>query len=121
MPPPPSVPLRSSPAARPSPVKEEEAEERLQQEEPLFLPSSQLTQQEVEIVKYETGNMTEQELAEILRFDDDELEEFAIPGHKDEDTEMEDVSEIAATQSDHSSGKVNLTFSAVLHFCSNAW
>ena len=107
MPPPISVPLRSSPVVPPSPVKQEEGEE-LRQEEPLFLPSSQLTQQEVEIVKNETGNMTEEELVEILRFDDDELEEFAAPDHKDGDTEMEDVSEIAATQSDHSSGKVRL-------------
>lgn len=52
--------------------------------------------------------MTEQELAEILQFDDDELEEFAVYDNKNEDAEMEDVSEIAATQSDHSSGKVSL-------------
>ena len=89
-------------------MKQEEEEPR--QEEPLFLPSSQLTQQDVEIVKHETANMTEQELAEILQFDDDELEEFAVPDRKGEDTEMEDVSEIAATQSDHSSGKVNPIF-----------
>jgi hypothetical protein len=110
MPPPPSMPLRSSPAVPFSPVKQEEEEEGSRQEEPLFLPSSQLTQQEVEIVKHETANMTEEELAEILRFDDDELEEFAVSDDKNEDTEMEDVSEIAATQSDHSSGKVSLTF-----------
>ena len=99
-------------------MKQEEEEEGLQQEEPLFLPSSQLTQQEVEIVKQEIGNMTEQELAEILRFDEDELEEFVISGHKNEDAEMEDISEIAATQSDHSSGKVSLVF-AVLRCCLN--
>lgn len=81
-----------------------------QQEEPLFLPSSQLTQQDVETVKNETANITEEELAEILQFDDDELEEFAAPNHKNEDAEMEDVSEIAATQSDHSSGKVSFRF-----------
>ena len=74
-----------------------EEEEEPRQEEPLFLPSSQLTQEELEIVKHETANMTEEQLAEILRFDDDELEEFALPGHKNEDAEMEDVSEIAAT------------------------
>lgn len=99
MPPPPSVPLRSSPAVPASPVKQEGEEDGPLQEEPLFLPSSQLTQQEVEIVK--------QELAEILRFDDDDLEEFAASDHKNEDTDMEDVSEIAATQSDHSSGKAS--------------
>jgi len=104
MPPPPSVPLRSSPTVPHSPVKQE-GEDGLQQEEPLFLPSSQLTQQEVEIVKHETANMTEQDLAEILQFDDDELEEFAVADDKNEDAEMEDVSEIAATQSDHSSGR----------------
>lgn len=54
--------------------------------------------------------MTEAELAKILQFDDDELEEFAIPDHNNEDAEMEDVSEIAATQSDHSGGKVSLVF-----------
>ena len=91
-------------------MKQEEEQEVPQQDEPLFLPSSQLTQQEVELVKHETANMTEQELAEILRFDDDELEEFAVSEHKNEDTEMEDVSEIAATQSDHSSGKVSLIY-----------
>jgi len=105
MPPPPSVPLHSSPAVPHSPVKQEEMEEGLRQEEPLFLPSSQLTEQEVELVKHETANITEQELAEILRFDDDDLEDFAFSDHKNEDTEMEDISEIAATQSDHSSGK----------------
>lgn len=99
------MPLRSSPAISPSPVKQEEGEEGLQQEEPLFLPSSQLTQQEIELVKRETENM-----AEILQFDDDDLEEFAVPYHTSEDMEMEDVSEIAATQSDHSSGKVRLIF-----------
>lgn len=109
MPPPPSVPQRSSPAVPPSPVKQEEEEEGSQPEEPLFLPSSQLTQQDVETVKNETANMTEEELAEILQFDDDELEEFAAPNHKDEDAEMEDISEIAATQSDCSSGKVSLS------------
>jgi len=98
------VPLRSSPTVPHSPVKQE-GEDGLQQEEPLFLPSSQLTQQEVEIVKHETANMTEQDLAEILQFDDDELEEFAVADDKNEDAEMEDVSEIAATQSDHSSGR----------------
>lgn len=87
-----------------------EEEEEPPQEEPLFLPSSQLTQEEVEIVKSETANMTEEELAKILRFDDDELEEFGFPDHKNRDTEMEDVSEIAATQSDHSSGKVKSHF-----------
>ena len=117
MPPPPSVPLRSSPAVPPFPVKQEEGEGWPRQEEPLFLPSSQLTQEEVEIVRHETANMTEQELAEILRFDDDELEEFAIPDHQGEDMEMEDVSEIAATQSDHSSGKVSLIF---LQLCTTA-
>ncbi|KAF9649182.1 hypothetical protein BDM02DRAFT_3260512 [Thelephora ganbajun] len=106
MPPPPSVPLRSSPAVPPSPVKQEEEGEEPRQEEPLFLPSSQLTQLEVEMVKHETANITEQELAEILRFDDDELEEFAVSDHKGEDAEVEDVLEIAATQSDHSSDKV---------------
>ena len=99
------MPLRSSPTVTPSPVKQEEGEEGPQQEEPLFLPSSQLTQQEIELVKHEAANM-----AEILQFDDDDLEEFAVSNHKSEDTEMEDVSEIAATQSDHSSGKVNLIF-----------
>lgn len=89
-------------------MKQEEEGEEPQQDEPLFLPSSQLTQQEVELVKRETANMTEQELAEILRFDDDELEEFGVSEYKNEDTDMEDVSEIAATQSDHSSGKVIL-------------
>lgn len=79
-----------------------------QQEEPLFLPSSQLTEQDIEMVKNETANMTEEELAEILQFDDDELEEFGAPGHRNEYAEMEDVSEIAATQSDYSSGKVSL-------------
>ena len=88
-------------------MKQEEAEEGFQQEEPLFLPSSQLTQQEVELVKHETANITEQELAEILQFDDDDLEDFAVLDDKNEDTEMEDISEIAATQSDHSSGKVS--------------
>ena len=107
MPPPPSLPPHCSPTVPPSPVKREEEEEELQEEEPLFLPSSQLTQQDVEIVKNETANITEQELAEILQFDDD-LEEFAVPDHKNEDTDMEDVSEIAATQSDHSSSKVIL-------------
>jgi hypothetical protein len=94
-------------------VKQEEGEGGLQ-EEPLFLPSSQLTQQDVELVKNETANMTEEELAEILHFDDDELEEFAAPGprNKSEDSEMEDISEIAATQSDHSNGKVSLGFGA---------
>ena len=62
------------------------------------------------MVKNETANMTEEELAEILRFDDDESEEFAVSGHKGKDAEMEDVSEIAATQSDHSSGKVKPQF-----------
>jgi len=109
MPPPPSVPQRTSPTVPPSLVKQEEEEEP-RQEEPLFLPSSQLTQEEVEIAKHEIANMTEEELAEILRFDDDELEEFAIPDHGNGDTEMEDVSEIAATQSDHSSGKVMSRF-----------
>jgi len=94
-------------------VKREE-EEKPRQEEPLFLPSSQLTQEELEIVKHETANMTEEELAEILRFDDDELEEFAVPDPGNGDAEMEDVSEIAATQSDHSSGKVKFHF---LHSC----
>ena len=91
-------------------MKQEEEEEGPRQEEPLFLLSSQLTPEEEEIVKHETANITEQELAEILRFDDDELEEFRIFDHKNEDTEMEDVSEIAATQSDHSGGKVSLIF-----------
>jgi len=86
-------------------MKQEEGEEGPLQEEPLFLPSSQLTQQEIELVKHETA-----EMAEILQFDDDDLEEFAVSDHKNEDTEMEDVSEIAATQSDHSSGKVCLIF-----------
>ena len=112
MPPPPSVPLRSSPTVPPSPVKQEEGEEGSLQEEPLFLPSSQLTQQEIELVKHETANM-----AEILQFGDDDLEEFAVSDHKNEDMEMEDVSEIAATQSDHSSGKVSLIFAAS-HHCS---
>jgi len=91
-------------------VKQEEEEEGPQQEEPLFLPSSQLTPEEIEIVKHETANITEQELAEILRFDDDELDEFGFSDYKNEDAEMEDVSEIAATQSDHSAGKVGLIF-----------
>jgi hypothetical protein len=108
MPPPPSVPPRPSPAVSPSPVKYGEEEEGRRQEEPLFLPSSQLTQQDMEIVKNETANMTEEELAEILRFDDDELEEFPAIDRKNEDAEMDDVSEIAATQSDHSGGKVSL-------------
>jgi hypothetical protein len=122
------VPLRSSPAVPHSPVKQEEEEEGarqegplflpssqstrqegegegLRQEEPLFLPSSQLTQQEIELIKHEAENM-----AEILQFDDDDLEEFAVSDRKSEDTEMEDVSEIAATQSDHSSGKVSQFF-----------
>ena len=86
-------------------MKQEEGEEEPLQEEPLFLPSSQLTQQEIELVKHETA-----EMAEILQFDDDDLEEFAVPDRKNEDTEMEDVSEIAATQSDHSSGKVGFIF-----------
>ena len=101
-------------------MKQEEEEES-RQEEPLFLPSSQLTQEEVEIVKHETANMTEEELAEILRFDDDELEEFGVPNHKNGDTEMEDVSEIAATQSDHSSGKVKSHFFGVVHYRSSFW
>ena len=107
MPPPPSVPPRSSPAVPHSPLKQEEVEDGFRQGEPLFLPSSQLTQQDVELVKHETANITEQELAEILQFDDDDLEDFAVSDHRNEDTEMEDVSEIAATQSDHSSGKVS--------------
>jgi len=94
------MPLRSSPAVPPSLVKQEEGEEEPPQEEPLFLPSSQLTQQEIEFIKKEAADM-----AEILQFDDDDLEEFAVSDHKSEETEMEDVSEIAATQSDHSSGK----------------
>jgi hypothetical protein len=110
MPPPPSMLPRSSPTVSPSPVKQDEEEGTWQQEEPLFLPSSQLTQQDVEIVKNETANMTEEELAEILQFDDDELDEFAVSDHKDEDAEMDDVSEIVATQSDHSSGKVSFRF-----------
>jgi len=114
MPPPPSVPPRASPTVPPSPVKQEEEEEGSLHEEPLFLPGSQLTQEEVELIKNETANLTEQELAEILRFDEDELEEFAIPENKNEAAEMEDVSEIAATQSDHSSGKVR---SHVLRSC----
>lgn len=107
MPPPSSIPHRSSPTVPPSPVKQEEEGWILQQEEPLFLPSSQLTQQDIEIIKNETANMTEEELAEILQFDDDELEEF---DNKNKDEGMEDVSEIAATQSDHSSGKVSFQF-----------
>ena len=63
----------------------------------------------MEIVKNETANMTEEELAEILQFDDDELEEFGVSDPKNRDAEMEDVSEIAATQSDHSGGKVCLS------------
>lgn len=59
--------------------------------------------------------MTEQELAEILRFDDDDLEEFAVSDYKNNDTEMDDVSEIAATQSDHSSGKVSPIFCNLVH------
>ena len=70
------------------------------------------------MVKNETANITEEELAEILRFDDDELEEFAVPDHENEDAEMEDVSEIAATQSDHSSGKVKSCF--FLQSCTTA-
>jgi hypothetical protein len=104
------MPQRSFLTIPPSPVKQEEEEDGGQQEEPLFLPSSQLTEQDVETVKNETANMTEEELAEILQFDDDELEEFRIPDPKNEDAEMEDVSEIAATQSDHSSGKVGFCF-----------
>lgn len=99
------MPIRSSPAVTPSPVKQEEGEEGPRREEPLFLPSSQLTQQEIELAKHETAN-----IAEILQFDDDDLEEFAVSDHKSEDAEMEDVSEIAATQSDHSSGKVIFIF-----------
>lgn len=110
MPPPPSVPQRSSPAVPPSPAKQEEEEGWQRQEEPLFLPSSQLTEEDVETIKKETANITEEELAEILQFDDDELEEFAIPDQQDEDAEMDVVSEIAATQSDHSSGKVSFPF-----------
>lgn len=110
MPPPPSVPPRSSPSVPPSSAKWEEEEEMPQQEEPLFLLGSQLTQQDVETVKKETANMTEEELAEILQFDDDELEEFAVSDHKNEGTEMDDSSEIAATQSDYSGGKVSFCF-----------
>jgi hypothetical protein len=74
----------------------------------------------LETVKFttETANMTDEEnMAEILQFDDDELEEFAVSDHKNEDAEMEDVSEIAATQSDHSSGKVSQFF---WRFCATA-
>lgn len=110
MPPPQSVPLHSSPAIPRSSMKRDEEGEMQRQEEPLFLPSSQLTQQDVEIIKNETANMTEEELAEILQFDDDELEDFAVSDHKSEDAGADDVSEIAATQSDHSSGKVSFGF-----------
>ena len=110
MPPPPSVPLHGSPTVPFSPVKQEEEEYGPPEEEPLFLHSSQLTQQDIEIVKKETANMTEEELAEILQFDEDELEELTDRDPEIGDSEMVDVSEIAATQSNHSNGKVGFSF-----------